>query len=110
MINQWCRRRYVDPNRLNFKVYQWSASNMQYKNWAYNVKHMLDQSGLGHMFVANSNDLSKRYTQDSVCSYLQGQFVNEWNRDIKRISARRGNGRNKLRTYRMFKETYGTEK
>ena len=52
----------------------------------------------------------QRYIQDSVCSYLQGQFVNEWNRDIERISARRGNGRNKLRTYRMFKETYGTEK
>lgn len=112
ITNQWCRIRCMDQDRLNFKVYQWSANNhnLRYKNWAHNVKHMYDQAGLDYVFLASSNDLSKKYIQDSVNSYIKSQSNNEWTRDLERVSARRGNGRNKLRTYRLFKSTYCAEK
>ena len=72
IINQWCKIRRMDQNRLNFKVYQRSSStnNTRYKNWARNVKHMFDEVGLGCVFAAHSDAISKRYIQNTVTAHL----------------------------------------
>ena len=44
-----------------------------------------------------------------VHDYDMQEFLTEWNEDLMRVNARRGNGGNKLRTYRKFKQVFETE-
>ena len=111
VVNQWCRIRRMNVNRLNYKVYQWSVNhnNSRHKNWAGYVKDMFTQVGFSYLFEASSDTLSKRFIQDSINTHLKTQFNVDWKSDLERENARRGNGRNKLRTYRQFKSEYYKE-
>ena len=101
----------MDVNRLNYKVYQWSVNHnsSRHKKWAGYVKDMFTQVGFSYLFEASSDTLSKRFIQDSINTHLKTQFNVDWKSDLERENARRGNGRNKLRTYRQFKSEYCKE-
>ena len=112
VVNQWCRIRRMDPNKLNFKVYQWSVNNnnTRYKNWALRVKDMFHQVGLNYNFAAERDTLSKGYIQETINTHLKAQFNDDWKNELEREHAQRGSGRNKFRTYRQLKSENCEEK
>ena len=105
MVNQWCRIRRMDPNKLTFKVYEWSINNnnTRYKNWALRVKDMFHHVGLNYNFAAEPDTLSKGYIQETINTHLKAQYNDDWKTELEREHAHRGSGRNKLRTYRQLK-------
>ena len=56
------------------------------------------------------NDVSNyRVIKDQVAEFLFSRFKSEWSADINRMNVRNGNGRNKLRTYRQYKQEFKSE-
>ena len=96
----------MDENRLNRKVYQWSFGK-RCKNAAQSHKMIFDSVDLPRMY-----DLSSPISKRDVLVFkekLMDVFVNEWYLELNRDAAKRGPGKNKLRTYRSFKHMYVTE-
>ena len=111
ITNQWHRTKRMNPNRMNYKLYQWGVyhGNNRHKNWAYRVKQMLEESGIGNLFETNVANISKRYVKEKVIGHIKTQEHDKWLNELSRVNARRGNGQNKLRTYRTFKTEYKEE-
>ena len=106
IARQMCRLSKMEGTRLNRQVYEW-AFTKQCNNCAYFHKVMFDSVNSSSMY-----DLSSPVTKGDVNMFkekLMGKFVNEWYIDLNRVSAKRGPGKNKLRTYRCFKFRYKTE-
>ena len=53
---------------------------------------------------------SKSSLVQDVSNAMQTKFTDEWQQSVNQIEGNRGRGLNKLRTYRLFKTQYGTEK
>lgn len=111
ILNHWCRLRLMDQSRLNSRIYQWSVShgNYRHKNWAHRIKLMLHDANVGELFAAESSNINKRDIKAKVNECLETRIIDKWNNEITRVDARRGNGRNKLRTYRLLKNRYAEE-
>lgn len=107
VINIWCRLTNMDSERLNAKVFKWSQrlGNRHCKNWCYTVQHKLDDSNLD----LNTETPNKRIIQQRLQIDMLNTFENEWRQDLDRQTSLSGSGRNKLRTYRLFKTEYKTE-
>jgi hypothetical protein len=100
----------MSENRLCKKVLLWScnlASNNK-KNWVFHVRQMLSKLDLNYVNV----DILQLNISDvlhNIDSKLNDLYEGEWLSDVMRENARTGNGRNKLRTYRLFKTVFKTE-
>lgn len=110
VINQWYRLRCMPVDRINSKVYQWSTneSGGRCKNQSHRIKQLMVQAGIADCFN-NESEVSKAVIKEKVKEYLFEKFKREWYQDVTRENAKRGEGRNKLRTYKLFKDTYGVE-
>ena len=60
---------------------------------------MLEEAGLQYQPGITNPAILKRNLSD----YLSQKFLDTWSEDVNRESARYGSGRNKQRTYRLFK-------
>ena len=111
VMNQWCRIQLMDHNRLNYKIYQWSVSqgNPQRKNWSYRIKSMMSESNIGDQFLTSSVNMNKSFIKNHINEHIKNQETKTWLNDINRPESKRGNGRNNLRTYKLFKQTYSEE-
>ena len=107
VANVWCRLQNMDNSRLNYRIFKWSSdvSGRGCKNWCFNVLTKLREIGLTNQ-LENPN---KNIVKNAVISYMFDQYKSGWLRDINRETASRGLGRNKLRTYRLFKTEFKTE-
>ena len=99
----------MDQSRLNRRIYQWSVNhgNFRSKNWAYRIKQLMDDCNTGDLFTAGSEN--KHFIINRIDEHLKTQDNQTWISDVTRPEARRGNGRNKLRTYKLFKIAYKEE-
>ena len=111
VMNHWCRIQIIDHNRLNYKIYQWSVSqgNPQRKHWAYRIKSMVSESNIGDLFLTNSDHMNKSFIMNQINEHIKEHETRTWLNDIEMPESKRGNGRNKLRTYKLFKQTYSGE-
>ena len=111
VMNQWCRIKRMDQSRLNRRIYQWSVNhgNFRSKNWAYRIKQLMDDCNTGDLFTTGSENINKSFIINRISEYLKTQDNQTWINDVTRLEARRGNGRNKLRTYKLFKTAYEEE-
>ena len=50
-----------------------------------------------------SMEISKKVTLDKISPLMTQQFIDQWLVDVNRDESRKGNGGNKLRTYKSFK-------
>ena len=108
VLRQWCRLKNMDNNRLNNKIYRWSESNMdRTKNWTYRLKKHLNE--INCAYIWNENNLNTRSVILTCEQAYLRLYTDKWKAELNRERARRGNGQNKLRTYRTFKSTYETE-
>ena len=107
VLNQWLRLKSMDSNRLNRKIFDWAEtnSNGRCQNLNYRVNKMLEEAGLQYQPGITNPAILKRNLSD----YLSQKFLDTWSEDVNRESARYGSGRNKLRTYRLFKSDYEAE-
>ena len=114
VINQWYRLKSMERSRWNNKIYSWSVEmgSEGKKNWAYRVKHVLQDADMGEYFSMDSNNelFNKNRIKRQLASFYVEKTKTEWNENVNRVEARNGTGRNKLRTYRRFKNEYKREK
>ena len=107
VVRLWCRLKNMDVNRLNHKVYKWAESmKTRTKNWVFRFQRHLELINCSHY-------LNNNYSTSHILSTCEKQYLNvfidKWKAELSREGARRGNGQNKLRTYRTFKSTFETE-
>jgi len=109
ICNHWTRCLGYDDSRLNGRVFKWAVQkgNSRCKNWPFAVKDKLFSLGLQSYIQL---PFSRLQLLDNISKAILDVHLIEWNNDINRISGRNGNGRNKLRTYRIFKDTYQVER
>ena len=74
------------------------------KTWNFRINAMLRDEG-----VIINDDSNYRVIKDQVAEFLLSRFKSEWSADINRVNARNGNGRNKLRPYRQYKQEFKSE-
>lgn len=79
------------------------------RNHNYIVKEVLCQLGLTDFADINNTAINLRTFQLKTQEALMNKHVHEWKAQINSESGRSGKGRNKLRTYKLFKTEYKTE-
>ena len=60
------------------------------------------------IYISNCLLIVNSYLSD-VRTVLLKRHVDQWHNDLRRVNGVNGNGRNKLRTYRLFKDHYQIE-
>lgn len=100
----------MDVNRVNSKVFQFcfNQASSKCKNWQYRVCEIFKKHNLDVYSTMNNNVCKKRMVDD-IKKKMFEQFHYNWNETINRDTARYGNGGNKLRTYKTFKNEFKTE-
>lgn len=104
VFRNWSRLTKMCDDRVNKKVFIWGKTrgNRKFKNWQFRVINKFEN--LDMAYVINSNYiLSKKVIKDIENMSFEC-FKQEWYDKIM------SNEASKLRTYRMFKNTYGVEK
>ncbi|MEW8546023.1 MAG: reverse transcriptase family protein [Candidatus Thiodiazotropha sp.] len=104
VLNQWIRSKSMNSNRLNYRIFEWCEqhASQRCKNWNFRVNTMLRESGV--LLITNY-----RLIKNRVKEFVFDKFKSDWLHDINRENARYGNGRNKLRTYRQYKQEFQSE-
>ncbi len=104
----WCRLVNMNNNRLNKRVFLW-ADRLNRKNWCSRVKNFFMDRHMPHL-CDTSQSVIQRQVVTEVSDVLKVHFTQVWWQKLMRQEAiRGGRGRNKLRTYRLFKQEKYTE-
>ena len=105
----WCRFKDMSQNRINKRIFQWSVSSASTgcKNWAFKFKAHMTQLNMEHIFVENVI-YSKSYILNNIHEKQLSLFKELWRNELDRVNRPNGS-QSKLRTYRIFKQTFGTE-
>ena len=100
----------MDASRVNKQVFIWSdqMANRNCKNHNFVVREKFNHLGLGR-YSDTRMPFSLHTLIAEIMEKLMRLHVNEWYSEINRETGRSGNGRNKLRTYRLFKTEYKVE-
>lgn len=112
VARQWHRFAVMNTSRLTKKVFSWCASlaSRRVPNWPYKVQQQWESLDLGQLVdLEVAGQMSRRYLTQLVSSAVGRATEVKWHDDLNRVGAKRGQGRNKLRTYRQFKLDPGTE-
>ena len=106
ILRHWCRCTKMENSRTNYKVFQWSVRKSSYKikNWSYQVMEMLKFYNYGNFCNINENFLDK-----NLISQIEEKIFDKYKNDWCARIASYGTG-SKLRTYKLFKFSYCTEK
>ena len=106
----WCRLINMDSSRVNKCVFKWAWSKASpgVKNWCHKVCMFFRKHSLNYLMDTNItvNVTSVLNDLNVVLSELNQM---EWYEKLNRTEALRGQGLNKLRTYRQFKDSVKTE-
>ena len=71
---------------------------------------MFKESQIEHLFSGvDFSVVNKGYVVASIQDLLHHKFLSKWSTDVNRDISQRRQGRNKLRTYKQFKQVYRTE-
>ena len=114
IIRHWLRLSNMDSSKLSSKIFTWSVlkASLNVKNWSFRVLQFLKSHKMYNVADIKSEVYYVHVKKDLV-DKLAKYIENEWLTDINRLEGKNGQGQNKLRTYRMFKqciypETYVT--
>ena len=111
ICNHWNQNIHTNITRLNKRIFTWAynKASVRCKNWFFNVKSNFDKLELSYLFDINNTTIGKSHIIDSVNKKMMNVCISEWKSNITRISGVSGSGRNKLRTYKLYKSEYSTE-
>ena len=105
IARQWCRVRNMTEHRCNKKVFIWA--NMYRKNWVTKTKELLHQLNLQDYMEADHID--KESILEATKEGSEEIVVRKWYETIQKEGSKSKKGKNKLRTYRCFKESFKSE-
>jgi hypothetical protein len=107
----WCRFVNMSQNRVNKQIFLWTHSRAiqnRCKNWVFCVKAFYEDIQMNHL--ANiSYHFDKKVVCEDMSMVLSELWEQRWHSELNRTEARRGTGRNKLRTYRTMKQAFEPE-
>lgn len=104
IIRQYRRLCKMNNNRINKRVFLWAEHGLK-ANWNHSVRKKLKDCDLEEHGNINNNIHTKNLVRLLREKQLEIYKI-RWYTDINRISSQRGNGLNKLRTYKKFKTSY----
>jgi hypothetical protein len=106
----WSRMFNMDVARTNKKVFKFCAGKAAHtcKNWIYRIIEMLKSYNLDN-FTAIENYICKKNLVNSIKIAALDRFKGQWSETINTAHSRSGNGGNKLRTYKLFKQEFKAE-
>ena len=106
----WVRNIHTNDTRLNKRIFNWARqkANSSCKNCFFTVKNKFDSLQLFTYFDIN-NSVNRNKFIDIIHEKLMSVYIAEWESNVNQITGVRGIGRNKLRTYRLFKTEFKTE-
>ena len=109
VCNHWSRCLNYDRQRLNGQIFGWAnrRGSSRCKNWQFSVKEKLGSYGLQ---AYTQLPCSPKLLITHISKAILDEHISDWSNDMNRVSGRNGRGRNKLRTYTLFKETYQVER
>ena len=110
ITRQWCRMVNMCNTRLNKKIFMWAhryASSFNCKNWVFKLLQYFNTHGCSNLCNVNV-EIDKKYAVSKVREVTFKKFRSEWKKEVCRVEGRY-TGNNKLRTYRLLKDDYGTE-
>ncbi len=109
----WIRLKHMPHDIINKRIFNYcfNRCGVRCRTWCYRVKCVLDKLGCPGFFTNNMPISKAKICLNKLLSTRIGleQYVNGWSDVINAQSAIRGLGKNKLRTYRLFKNTFQTE-
>ena len=106
----WIRLNHMSVSRFNKQIfnYCYNSSGPRCKNWAYRVKNnfsIIDCNNITNM----DNVLVKQQMINNVNSAYIDRYKLNWFNTVNLEHSRNSTGGNKLRTYKLFKDTFSTE-
>jgi hypothetical protein len=109
VTRQWCRMATMEETRINKRVFTWAQkASSRYKNYQYHVTGFYNRIGMSHITdIMNCPEFKE--IREEMNSSLSNHYEEIWSTKLNREGAVRGQGRNKLRTYRTFKRQFATE-
>lgn len=109
ICNHWNRCLNYNNSRVNKLIFTWAMSkgSIRCKNWPFVVKDKFISLGL-HLYT--QLPFSQKKLLENITNVLMEMHIEQWNIELQRVAGVSGNGRNKLRTYRTFKNIYHVEK
>ena len=106
VTRHWVRMVNLPGTRVNKRVFLWGLS--QSNNWCSRVRKKFNDLSMQHL-----GNVNYQFDPDEVLHdmdvVLEETMEQLWFAKLQREEAVRGQGRNKLRTYRLFKKDLGTE-
>lgn len=105
IFRHWSRCKDMSNDRLNYKVFYWSFRNAvnNKKNWCFKVMEKFRS--------VNCEQFCKldRYFNKNSILYIENVLFNDYKEEWHKRVSSYSTGK-KLRTYKLFKSHYGTEK
>ena len=110
VCRQWCRFVNMDASRINKIIFLWCVdkANNKKRNWVYHFHNYLCSINLQYICHTNTNFNVKCVLNnfDSAMSRVNEQ---SWYESVNQYAGPSGHGRNKLRTYKLFKSEFKPE-
>ena len=112
VLNHWFRLNNMEHGRLNNHIFRWANRHKDSrKNLCFRVENELTRDANVSLVCDQSYSMhTRKQISEKFQSYLFENFTRNW---FDAINSNTGNkvglGGNKLRTYKLFKETYDTE-
>lgn len=106
----WCRYTHMSEESLNKRIFLWgvNSSSNRIRNWPFKVKKKFENINLEH-FCNVDNIYSKQHVAKSIYKNCMALYKSSWSESVNNDLSANGRGRNKLRTYRLFKHDFKTE-
>jgi hypothetical protein len=106
----WARLSTMHDFRMNKRVALWakSSAGRSCRNWYYIVTDMFNTNGL-QQYINIESALPKHALLNGIMNVLFDKFKIDWYQSLNSVTGPSGRGRNKLRTYRLFKDGFNTE-
>ena len=108
ILRQYSRLQLMSHSRVNYKVNMWAKNklSLRKRGWGGRVEKIWDDMSIREQL----NIYSDRERQHFLKEEAMAKHIFKWKNNLEREKAIRGNGKNKLKTYRIFKSNYFTEK
>lgn len=109
VAKNWFRLVKMNNDRINHRVFTWAheLAGRNKRNWVHRIVRFYRDLHMDHL--ANINYEFSRGDLEDLSQVLSEVNEQKWHVEVNRDRARRGPGRNKLRTYCTFKSVFETE-
>ena len=102
----------MSNERLSKRIFLWAdqlGNARRHRTWIHCIREKLAAMDLNVLVQDITGPINTKQAMDTVKEKLHEISSEAWHERVNRVQARRGQGQNKLRTYKLFKENYETE-